>query len=570
MRKSMNEFANLLNAQDPLLYVHTYEENEFVSNLCEKLLTFNLDANQRKKVPCQVYVYTRPLGLRRINLINPTMFNPEDKVNNVNNIIEALNYVNNIQQDIAAEQSKSMNIMARISKNEEKDVPKDTQQSSIFIFKDLHLYYNDKDVLRMLRDIKENYSSNIYTPIIVTSPVVEIPTELEKLFTLWEFPLMTKEEISDHIVNMFPNELFSSEEEKNNVIEACCGLTEREIMKALAHSFHKNMQIKAMDVYEEKIQLVKKSGCLDYLRPNHTIDDLGGCDNFKDWIKKVKESLSPEAREFGIPSPKGAMLVGVPGTSKTASAEILASYLKVPLLALDMAKIMGSFVGQSERTISNALRIAKSIAPCILLIDECEKGFSGVASSASSDAGTLSRVMGQLLTFLQDNDGVIVMMTSNDVSQLPPELTRSGRIDTQWMFDLPNKYERNEIIRIYLDKNKLNATEENVNYLADKTENYTGAEIKSLVKDILVNTYYRQKTSGASLTRYFEKQDIEDAVKRTVTVYRSSKEKIEAFRSFAKDRYLNASKSIEEIKAIRANIKKPEPTHQTGHIFKFS
>ena len=246
------------------------------------------------------------------------------------------------------------------------------------------------------------------------------------------------------------------------------------------------------------------------------------------------------------------MLVGIPGTSKTVSAEILASYLGVPLLSLDMAKVMGSLVGQSERQIANALRIAQAVAPCVLLVDECEKAFGGFQSSAQADAGTLSRTMGQLLGFLnKDDTNVITIMTSNDVSILPPELTRTGRLDAQWCFDLPNSEERKEIINIYLKKNKLECGEKELQYFVKQSENYTGAEIRGAVKEMLVSCFYRQKNNGAEkYNRKLTITDIDAGLSGIVTIYKSSKEKIDGFREFAKTRYLNASKPENTKKTI--------------------
>lgn len=159
--------------------------------------------------------------------------------------------------------------------------------------------------------------------------------------------------------------------------------------------------------------------------------------------------------------------------------------------------------------------------------------------------------MANVLNFLQEDSGVIVMMTSNDISQLPPELTRSGRIDVQWIFDLPNKFERSEIIDIYLKKNGLTVDANVHKYMVEKTENFTGAEIKSAVKDMLVNSYYRQKKAGQKISRSLTTSDVEEAITNTVTIWKSSKEKIQAFRDFSRDRYLNASKSAEEISKMK-------------------
>lgn len=551
MRKSVSELENILRSQDGLVYALTYEENEFLQSLAVAINNIKNDPKSKMKASMQIFVYSRPQGLYKVDLTNPTRYSQENVVKNVKNIYDAFNYIKGMQDKASKKQETLAELISKhrseIEEPEEQDAP------SVFVFKDLHMFFNDKDVIRHLRDLKETYKSPNYCPIFVTSPIMDLPPELEKIFTLFEFPLLTKEEITK-LLGKTLREKFNLEQSKQEeIINSCVGLTAREIFRALAHSAAKNVdkdiKVTAEDVHEEKIQIIKKSGALDFIVPEHSLEDLGGSDNFKEWVLKVKEAMTPEAAEFGIPKPKGAMLVGVPGTSKTVSAEILASYLKVPLISLDMAKVMGSYVGQSERQISNALRICQSVAPCILLLDEMEKILGGVQSSNSTDSGTLSRVMSQLLNFLQKDDtNVITLMTSNDVSQLPPELTRTGRIDAQWLFDLPNKYERDEIIDIYLKKSKLECSSDNKKLAISVTSNFTGAEIKSMIKDAMINSFYRQKKNGKTqFSRILTKEDIEAAANNTVTVYKSSNEKIETFRANAKGKYLNASKSEKEL-----------------------
>lgn len=553
MRKQMDEMLTLLRARDPLIYVDTYEENEFIVDMCNILSKNSIDGG-KYKLPTRIYTYTRTSGMRLLDINAPLDYEKCKVVDNVGNINDAINFVRECQYGLNGE-NRNKDIFAALNRNNETNNDNkenniaNERKSAIFIFKDLHLFFQDKDVIRFIRDIKEQYiSKGQYCPIIVTSPVVDIPVELEKLFTYFEYHLMDKSEIHKKIMGIVPNAITYSDGEVNNIQNACIGLTSREMDRALIHSIVKNnSHVKHQDIYDEKIQLVKKSGCIDYVEPQYNIDDLGGCGKFKEWILKIKEAMDPKAREFGIPFPKGAMLVGVPGTSKTASAEIMASYLKIPLLKIDMSKIMGSFVGQSEKGIANALRIAQAVSPCIVLLDECEKQIGGYSSSNQSDSGTLSRVTGTILDFLQKDTNVITIMTSNDVSQLPPELTRSGRIDAQWMFDLPNKYERHDIIDIYIKKNGLIISDDLHEYLDKRTENFTGAEIKSAIKDMLVNCYYRQKNNSQSMNKVLIRPDIDNAIDNTVTVYKSSKEKIYNFRNNAAGRYLNASYSEKEL-----------------------
>lgn len=556
MRKSSEKLLNLLRARDPLIYTLTYEENEFIEDLCSVIRSLDPDNEEEAKIsftiPKKIYYYTRPTGLYEINVNNPSGFSPARVDTTIKNIYQVFEKIRLCQ---CAEQKEARrSFMTERLRGDKVSSDIEENEPAIFIFKDLHLLFNDKDLIRILRDVKENYNTMKYCPIIVTSPTMELPAELEKIFTLLEYNLMDKEEMREYLTPILKKTV--SQEKLEDVVSACVGLTKREVIRAISHSFALNKQrgltkpeISISDIHEEKLQIIKKSNALDFIVPQHNLDDLGGCDNFKQWVRKIKESMDPAAREFGIPAPKGAMLVGVPGTSKTVSAEILASYLNVPLLSLDMAKVMGSYVGQSERQVAFALNIAKAVAPCVLLIDEAEKVLGGLSSSNSSDAGTLSRVVGQLLNFLQTDDtGVITMMTSNDVSQLPPELTRTGRLDAQWMFDLPNLYERSEILNIYLKKNNLEMDENTLTYAAIDTENFTGAEIKSMIKDAMINSFYRQKEEDVQIfSRVLTKSDIETAINNTVTIWKSSSEKIAAFQEYAKNRYLNASKTHDEM-----------------------
>ena len=576
MRRKMEEFIRYLRAKDNLIYAFTYEENEFIEDLCSAIRKMTESSSSGFKVPARIFTYTRPTGMYEIDIMNPLGFDPNRIKTDIRNMNEAFEFVRTTM--IKASSKKNIpNIIEQVAsrrnnnKNSEREEEEENNSSpAIFIFKDLHLFFNDKDIMRTLRDLKENYlpaKNQNYCPIIVTSPVMDIPPELEKIFTLYEYPLMDKQEIYEFI-KPTADKCKISKEGAEEIAASLVGLTKRECLRALMHSIGKNAPeriIKVQDLHEEKMQIVKKSGALDFIVPQHTLADLGGCDNFKTWVKKVKESMSEEARAFGLPQPKGAMLVGVPGTSKTVSAEILASYLNIPLLSLNIARVMGSFVGQSEHRILEALRIAKSVAPCVLLFDEMEKTLGGVQSSNSSDSGTLSRVMSQILNFLQeDNTGIVTIMTSNDVTQLPPELTRSGRIDAQWMFDLPNEFERSEIADIYLKQANLSLDSAAHTYLVQATENFTGAEIKNVVKEIMVNVFYRQKNAGVkTFNRNVEIEDIKDAVANVVTVWKSSREKIEAFKRYASDRYLNASKSQEELQAA-LNTSPKNVVHSTS------
>lgn len=541
MRK--NKLKIYLDAKDPLIYVVTYEELVVMEIVKE----YAAEKSSLKEVSeVAIYEYSVSSGMYKIDATDGAV---HEKVKSVRSSLEALQYVCDSQN---LESVKSKQLDARIRRETHtEDKPTEETGPAIFVFKDLYLEFNDIRILRLLRDIKEGYKEKRYCPIIITAPVYNIPSNVSKLFTVYELPLLTKDEVYEKLSGLY-NFFRFSKEKGRRLAEAATGLTERELQRTLAHSFAINnmLTVKEEDIFNEKIEILKNASCLDFLEAKKGLTNLGGCDNFKSWIKMLKFITSQEAKEIGIPSPKGVMLLGIPGTSKSVCAEIIAKELEVPLLALNMSKIMGALVGESERNIAHALQVARSIAPCVLLIDEVEKALGGINSSNSCDGGALARVMAQLLSFLQAEDtGVFTVMTSNDVTQLPPELSRSGRIDTTWFFDLPTEVERKEILELYLKKQSLSCNEAMMSLLLERTNNFTGAEIEVLVKNMLVSIFMRQKGMSCDFKkRQITEADINSAINLIVPIYKANWEKLADFRNDAKVRYLAAS-SIHEEKA---------------------
>lgn len=546
MRKCMKEFASLLAARDTCVYVQTYEELAFLQDVCmilKNLAPYKVPKIDTKNV--EVFTYSRFEGLHKISMNDPENKLAREHIKDVKNLPALFQYIQKKQnnEDVTHFNTSGFEFRDEITQGQNTDKEQQPINGcSVFIIKDLHLFF-DKDTIRALRDLKEDLCEIHYTPIIVTAPTIDLPCELEKLFTYFSYEIFTPEEIYETLyIDM--HETGYTDKKIKQVSDACVGLTEREIWKALYHSIAECGDINTRIIQEEKVQIVKKSGALDYLTPTQTLEDTGGYANLKTWIRELKNAMDPEAKAYGIPQPKGAMLVGLPGNGKTMAAEVIANYLHIPLLQLDLARIMGSFVGQSERAIANALRLAKACAPCVMLVDEAEKLFGGYKSSSNTDSGTLSRVLAQLLQFLQeDNTGVITIMTSNNVFELPPELTRSGRLDAQWYFGFPNAKERREILNIYLRKNNLSIPTANLeNKLIRDTDNYSGAELKEVVKNLVIKSYYRQKEAGIKeMDRTVTLEDIKQSVASVIPVYVSSQEKIAEFVRLAKGRYRIAS-----------------------------
>ena len=322
-------------------------------------------------------------------------------------------------------------------------------------------------------------------------------------------------------------------------------------------SFIKYGTINLEIVNEKKIEIINESGVLDYKVPSASLDNVGGNHKFKEWIDVVEACMTEDAREYGIPAPKGYLSVGIPGTSKSFSAEALAGKWEMPFIKLNMAKITSRYAGETERNMYKALNLVRSCAPCVLLIDEVEKALGGYKSSNSSDSGAIARAFGSVLEFLNDNDnGVFVVMTSNDVSQLPPELTRAGRLDAIWFFGLPTKEERKQILDIHLRKANKSVEDDVLEEMAKSMEKYTGAEIELVVKSSLRRAYLEKIKTGED--KGITPEILQAASEEVVPVAVSSREQIAALENWAKNRALYANGANKEKKTRLVNVPKIE------------
>lgn len=497
MRECMNEVIHMMKAKIQCIWITTYEEDQVMKDL-KQIVADNSGM--------QLVSWSETEGSRRIPLTNKEQPEPANKKINMDAIF---------------------NVIGTAQDN------KDKPDSSVYVLKDLHLIIDSRNVKRAIRDIKERASKN-YNPIIVVSPLTSIPIELEKLFHIVNYDTPNVKEIAALVRRMAATMKKSNEESKKNytlptpeeekkITSALIGLTFQEIINTLAKSTAKYNSLALRAIMEEKIQLVEKTGVLDYTICEAKFEDVGGNEAFKEWVSEVESSMSEEAIAFGCAAPKGYLALGVPGTAKTLLAESIANKWGVPMLSLNMSKIMNKLVGESEKKIDQAFRIAKACAPCVLLFDEVEKALAGTKSSNSSDAGTTSRVFSTVLKFLQENNGVFVIMTSNDVSQLPPELTRSGRLDAMWYFSLPNQAERRAIFEIHLAKTGKEVTEDMLIAAVEATRDYTGAEIKDVVKQAMWKAFHRYSEGGVN---GLIEEDIVSAASGVIPIASSSAEKI--------------------------------------------
>lgn len=520
------EILMALDLQRPCIWIKTIEEADFLSQFLKLII---------RRTSCDnLYSWSLGSGISKIALKQ----GEEDEIINPSPAIEPV----------------FMHIKNSIAKSSNERAMKTVE---MFLLKDFHFVVDKPNAIRGIRDIFENFRgrNKCYTPLIVISPVLNIPQELEHLFTVIEYTTPKPEEIKT-VLNAASTKLVNkgfaplSPHQINDLIPAFRGFTLREITETIAESVKKENTISLREVMEKKVSLIKKTGILEYRRPSTSFDDVAGNESFKNWVEEIQACMSQEALNFGIARPKGYLALGVPGTAKSVMAEAMASKLKLPLIKFNISSIMSKFVGDSERNISKALNLVKSCAPCVLYVDEVEKCLAGYnGSQQGGDSGALARVMGALLEFMADNkDGVFTIMTSNDVTKLPPELTRAGRLDAIWYFSLPTEDERKAIFKVHLNKVNKTISEQDLDTIAKQTSDYTGAEIEQIVKSSLrkafLNKVKNQGTGEITIKDLLESKDL------VVPISKSSQEKIQSLESWARGRALYANNESRESQII--------------------
>ena len=361
-------------------------------------------------------------------------------------------------------------------------VPEITEKT-IILLKDFHLFLVDPNpmVLRKLKDALL-IAKTRQTPLIILGCRLCLPPELERELTVVEFCLPDKDALTTVYHGVMDSAGIQSvaAEERTKAIEAACGLTTMEAENAFALAVVQTKSITPSVVAREKAQAVKKNGLLEIVESKETINSIGGLDCLKQWLQQRRLAFSDKAAAYRLPTPKGLLIIGIPGTGKSLTAKATAKVFGVPLLKLDAGRIFGGLVGQSEANLRSVIQTAEAIAPCCLWIDELEKAFSGT-KAGNSDGGTSSRVFGSLINWLQEKTKpVFVVATANDISQLPPELLRKGRFDEIFFVDLPNSQERAAIWKIVVERFGRKAADYDIDQLARITEGFTGSEIEAV------------------------------------------------------------------------------------------
>lgn len=377
-------------------------------------------------------------------------------------------------------------------------------EPTIFIFFDLHHQLGsagrpaEPSLVRSILDAAQSFKNGpVPHTLLIVSPGLTLPIDLEKVVTVVDLPLPDAAEIStvlETIVSANRDAILDDlhGEDRDRIIQAAQGLTLWEAENAFARAIVTDRVLNADDIaliLEEKRQTIRKSGLLEFIPPTGGLDHIGGLDNLKKWLLKRDGAWLPEAEEWSLPAPKGLLITGVPGCGKSLTAACVSNQWGLPLLRLDVGRVFSGLVGSSEQNMRNALKLAEAVAPSILWIDEIEKGFG--SAGGGGDSGTGQRVFGTFLTWMQEKKRpVFVIATANKIDSLPAEFLRKGRFDEIFFVDLPTSQEREEIWKLHLEKHlappsraggDLELSEDTLLQLAVASEGFSGAEIAQAV-----------------------------------------------------------------------------------------
>ena len=533
MNNFEKETCDLLRARFPYIHITTYEETRLIKELTRIVSTPDLINSVRK-----VYVWKSSEGFKDSNgMIQEDTYEK----------IQALNFVRKCEED------------------------------ALFIFLDFHVFCKntsgnfDDTVVRFLKDLIPNLKqARNFRNVIFVSPTFTLPDDLKKDITVLDFDLPTSDEIASVLDGIIRDnsggnlKVNLNPKEKEELVKAAVGLTLQEAENAFARAMVNDGCLNSEEVdivLKEKSQVIKKSDILEYIDSKVKIEDVGGLENLKKWLSKRDKSWLDSAKKYGLPSPKGVLLTGVPGCGKSLIAKSISSMWHLPLLRFDVSKVFNMYVGNSESNMREAIKMAEAISPCVLWIDEIEKGFSGLGGSG--DSGTTSRIFGTFLSWMQEKTKpVFVVATANNIDSLPSEMMRKGRFDEIFFIDLPTFNERKQIFKVHLEsrltypevRGDFEINDETLKHLSNITEGFGGSELEQIV----VMGLYDAFSEDRSITL----NDFENAVKNTVPLSVTQAEQIISIRNWANVRAVAATAQEDRMEYTQtstdSNNPKPE------------
>ena len=453
---------------------------------------------------------------------------------------------------------------------------------TVFLLPDYHHFFKDTcpDRLTIMRTMKDCISKfgPVGNTFVVIAPSVYLPEDLEKSFVVLDYDMPSEQQIETLIGEMFISSIADPEEaghlkafqnhfakNKRQIINAFKGFTAFEAETALAMAVGDELkreggckgEIDVKEVLSHKKQAIEKSGIVSWMDTNIDMDSIGGLEILKEWILKRKRAFGQEAIDFGLPKPRGILLLGCSGTGKSLAAKAIANILSVPLLGVNMGDIFGSLVGESEKNVKEMCRVAESVAPAVLFLDELEKMFAGAQGGGNNDSGTTKRVFGTVLTWMQERKApVFVVATANSIEFLPPEfLRKGGRFDEIFFVDYPTRTEREAILKIQVKSVCKTRADKDLDYhaLSVELENFTGAEIQSVVEDAMINAF----DAG---DKTVQTHHISSSILNTTPLYVTAHEKVVAMREDLKQKAKSASRPEE----VQTSYKKPSLPENGG------
>lgn len=520
----MDEVVALIKARAPIIWVVTHEEQRFIKEFEQTI---------NKKLKRDLWTWSSYQGLV--------------KYKDTDEVIQA-----------QGEDAKTNNPQRALQRVIEL-INKTNNRSLCFLLKDFHTVLIEP-VPRQIRDMYD-FLAGTGGSLVILSPLLAhgpggrergLPSTLEKQICVVEYELPTFEVIKQRIETTLEQMKLNIQDGKSKyqldytdteIIEfskALQGLTILEIETAIATSFTHLYKLDVEKLLQDKRQIIRKSQILEFIDEPVSMDDIGGLNQAKNYLAKYAKANTDEARKYGVEPLKGILLVGIPGCGKSLLTKAVRAMWKLPLLQLDVGKVMGSLVGQSEGKMREVIQQAEACAPCLLLIDEVEKGLAGTKSSNMTDGGTLARVFGTLLTAMQDRlYGVTVIATANSIELLPPEFIR--RFNEVFFVDLPGPEERWEVFTIHLNKRgrDIKNFEQFKDKLLEASMNYTGAEIEKAIKDAIAAAFYDNHKD-------LSHKDLLQALKDTKPISKVMADKIKKIRDKAKGQYRFASSWSEQ------------------------
>jgi SpoVK/Ycf46/Vps4 family AAA+-type ATPase len=478
----LSDFIILLKARYPIIYISTSEEERI-----EYLIKYSTT----KYVSRAYYSW---------DFIDGYQGNPNDKGFASRNPLEALELIDKLTPETGA----------------------------VFVLKDYDNFLKDYSIIRKLKNLSKVLKTQPKN-IIIISADINIPDTLKEIITVVDFPLPTYAEICEEL-----NRLMKSlqQEIPNNVLmnitAACQGLTLERIRRVLSKIIAQYGEINELStslILEEKSQIIQQTQLLEFCIANKTISDLGGLNNFKKWLEIRSKAFSQEALDYGLPYPKGLLLVGIQGTGKSVAAKVIAQSWNLPLLRLDFGRLFGSLVGQSESRIRTVIQIAEALSPCILWVDEIDKAFG--SSQNNGDNGTTNRVLATFITWLAEKTTpVFVVATANNIDWIPPEVIRKGRFDEVFFLSLPNFDERCAIFEVHLQRFRPNKLAEfQLPLLGKVSKDFSGAEIEQVIIEAM--------RLGFNEKREFVTEDILFSIQNLIPLARTKNKELKRLTEWA-------------------------------------